>query len=103
MEKVLELVKKIPKGMITTYRELAKASGSHPRKVAKILSKNLNNKIPCHRVVYANGCIAGYNRGVRKKISLLRKEGVKINGNKILNFQEILYRFKGRGGTRTRE
>ncbi|MBS3090357.1 MGMT family protein [Candidatus Pacearchaeota archaeon] len=77
--RVLELAKKIPKGRVTSYKEIAGILEIHPRVVAMALACNLHLvKIPCHRVVYADGRVGGYNLGVRKKIKLLKKEGVKI-------------------------
>ena len=94
MKEVYEIIKKIPKGKVTTYSEIAKVMGIHPRKVAKILSKNKNPKIPCYRVVYSNGRVGGYKFGGKKeKIRKLRKENIKIRGDKIVNFSEKLFRF----------
>lgn len=89
-EKVFREVCKIPLGETRTYKEIAKAVKTSPRVVAKILSQNLELiKIPCHRIICANGKIGGYTfKGKRKdkmKIKLLRKEGVKIKYNRIAN------------------
>jgi O6-methylguanine-DNA--protein-cysteine methyltransferase len=46
------------------------------RAVGNILNKNYDPKIPCHRVVRSDGKTGGYNRGDKKKIELLKKEGV---------------------------
>ncbi|HOS87893.1 MAG TPA: MGMT family protein [Candidatus Pacearchaeota archaeon] len=75
-EKVLAIVKKIPKGRTLTYREVAKRAGSPGayRAVGNILSKNYDPKIFCHRVIRSDGKIGGYNRGVKKKIKLLKQE-----------------------------
>lgn len=75
-EKVLEVVKKIPKGGTMTYMQVAKLAGSPKayRAVGNILNKNYDSKIPCHRVIRSDGKIGGYNRGVQNKIKLLRKE-----------------------------
>ncbi len=75
-EKVLEIVKNIPKGKTMTYSEVAKKSGSPKayRAVGDILNKNYNPLIPCHRVIRSDGSVGGYNRGSKKKEELLRKE-----------------------------
>jgi len=75
-QKVLEIVKKIPKGQTLSYKEVAQLAGRSKayRAVGMILSKNYDKKIPCHRVIYSNGKIGGYNRGVRAKIKILKKE-----------------------------
>ncbi len=94
-EKVLHLTKKIPKGKITTYKIIAeKLNTKAYRAVGTALH---NNKkpiiIPCHRVVNSTGFIGGYGGGVRKKIKLLEKEGIKIKNKKIKNFEKVLFRF----------
>ncbi len=75
-EKVLEIVKKIPKGKTLTYAQVAKFAGSPRayRAVGNILNKNHNPKIPCHRVVRSDGDVGGYNKGKDEKIRLLKEE-----------------------------
>lgn len=45
--------------------------------------KNSFSSVPCHRVVRSDGFVGGYAHGEKVKIKLLRKEGVKIQGNRI--------------------
>ena len=40
--------------------------------------------MPCHRVVGANGDLTGYGGGLRKKIQLLRSEGVPVRNGKVV-------------------
>jgi len=76
-QKVYKVVKKIPKGSILTYKEVAKKAGKPlaSRAVGNILNKNHDPKIPCHRVIRSDGKIGGYNRGIKKKKDILRSEG----------------------------
>jgi O-6-methylguanine DNA methyltransferase len=76
-EKVYEIVRKIPKGKILTYKEVAKKAGRPKafRAIGNILNKNYDPKIPCHRVIRSDGRTGGYNRGAVKKKNLLRIEG----------------------------
>lgn len=85
-EKVKAVVKKIPRGKILTYAQVAKLAGRPKvaRAVGNILNKNYDPKIPCHRVIRSDGTTDGYNRGARQKLSLLKKEGVKIRKNRII-------------------
>lgn len=79
-EKVKEIVRKIPKGSVLTYAEVARRAGNAraARGVGSIMRANFDPQIPCHRVVSANG-LGGYNRGGNgSKLAILRKEGVKI-------------------------
>ena len=79
-ERVFEVVKKIPRGKVLSYKKVAELAGSPNayRAVGNILNKNKNNKIPCHRVIMSNGRIGGYNKGIKRKIFLLKKEDIKI-------------------------
>ena len=75
-ERVREIVRKIPKGKILTYLQVAKQA-SNPkayRAVGNILSKNYDPKIPCHRVIRSDGKTGGWNRGKEKKRVLLKEE-----------------------------
>lgn len=79
-QKVCQIVKKIPKGEVLTYKEVAMRAGKPKacRAVGNILNKNYDPKIPCHRVIRSDGKIGGYNRGTLNKRKILRKEGIGI-------------------------
>ncbi len=76
-ERVLDIVRKIPKGKVLTYKQVAKKAGSEnaSRAVGSILKANYDKNIPCHRVIRSDGGTGEYNRGRENKIKLLRKEG----------------------------
>ena len=79
--KVWSYLKKIPKGSVRTYSQVAKAIGkeSAVRAVANAIGKNpFPPYIPCHRVIRSDGSLGGYSGkgGVKKKKFLLKKEGV---------------------------
>lgn len=77
-EKVLAVVRGIPKGKVMTYGEVAKSAGSAgaARAVGTIMKFNFDPAIPCHRVIKADGTVGEYNRGgPRAKLRLLRTEG----------------------------
>lgn len=87
--KVYDVVKKIPKGKVLTYKQVASLAGSPKafRAVGSAMRKNPDMKnIPCHRVVGSDGKMHGYSagQGIPTKIKLLKKEGVKFIGNKCL-------------------
>lgn len=94
-QKLYELLCKIPKGQVTTYKELAqqlKTKGY--RAVGQIVGANPNApQVPCHRVVRSDGGLGGYAFGLEKKIAILTKEGVKISGGKVVDFEKKLYKF----------
>ena len=88
-QKLFRELLKIPKGKTTSYKKLAIKLKTSPRAVAKMLSTNKNPiTIPCHRVICSDGKIGGYTwkgkQNPKRKISLLKKEGVKIKNNKII-------------------
>lgn len=77
-EKVYAVVKKIPKGQVLTYKEVAKKVGKPgaARAVGTVLSKNFDPQIPCHRVIRSDGKVGNYNRGGSVgKMKILKKEG----------------------------
>ncbi len=93
--KVFDLVSNIPKGRVTTYKILAQKLGISPRLVGRILNKNLKlGIIPCHRVVRSNGEVGGYSLGVKDKITLLKKEGIPIKGQRVVNLPNYHWVFK---------
>ena len=95
--RVLSLVRKIPKGKVTTYKLIGKKLGGKGqiyRAVGRALHDNkLPVVIPCHRVVCSDGSIGGYSRGVKKKISLLKKEEIIVKNEKVVDFKKKLFTF----------
>ena len=94
-ESVLALTSQIPKGKITTYGEIARAMGDirAARAVGKALNENPRLvEVPCHRVVHSDGRIGGYKLGTKRKIELLEGEGIRIKGDRILEFETVLFR-----------
>jgi len=99
-EKVYQLLKKVPRGRVTTYKEIAYALGTKAcQAVGQALRKNPYSPIvPCHRVVTNKGTIGGFKgetqgKAIETKKKLLLKEGVKFKKNKIKNFKRILFKF----------
>jgi len=96
-EIVFNLLKQIPKGKVTTYKELAKKAGiKNPRQVGRIIHTNNQPEIyPCHRVVRSDGTLAsGYKFGGREgQKKRLLSEGIKFLGYKI-NLSRFLFTFR---------
>jgi len=81
--KVWNYLKKIPRGKIKTYSEVAKSIGKPlaVRAVANAIGKNpLAPQIPCHRVIRSDGSLGGYSGkgGIKTKRLLLKKEGITL-------------------------
>lgn len=86
-KKVLLALCQVPKGKFTTYAAISEFLGSSPRAVGNAMRNNpFAPAVPCHRVLAADGKIGGYcgqwGQGdlVKKKIKLLREEGLKFDG-----------------------
>ena len=76
-------LKKIPKGTVKTYSQVAKGIGKPlaVRAVANAIGKNpFAPKIPCHRVIRSDGSLGGYSGkgGIKTKKLLLKREGIKL-------------------------
>jgi len=94
-ERCYELLCKIPKGKVTTYKEIAYALGTKAwRAVGTAMARNTNLvNTPCHRVVRTDGTVGQYALGTDKKSALLNSEGVEICNNKIKNLDKYFFRF----------
>jgi methylated-DNA-[protein]-cysteine S-methyltransferase len=79
--KVYAVVAKIPRGQVRTYGQVAAAAGrpGAARAVGTLMSKNLDTaRVPCHRVVRADGKIGDYAfGGPKRKLALLKQEGAR--------------------------
>lgn len=85
-ERLLREVAKVPRGKVTTYKELAVKLNSSPRAVGQSLKRNpFLVDIPCHRVIKSNGEVGGYvGTQYEEKIRLLREEGIQISNGKVI-------------------
>lgn len=84
-DKIYEVVRRIPRGKVMNYQQVAKLAGKPRafRVVGNILNKNQDPKIPCHRIVKSDGKVGGYKSGTKRKIALLKKEGIIIYHGKV--------------------
>ncbi|MBI4100732.1 methylated-DNA--[protein]-cysteine S-methyltransferase [Candidatus Microgenomates bacterium] len=90
---VYQAIKRIPKGKVATYGQIAKIVGNPgaARAVGRTLNKNpFAPIVPCHRVVGSDGHLTGFAKGLKAKEKLLKSEGVKIIKNRI-NLKEHLW------------
>jgi len=82
--KVWNYLRKIPKGKLSTYSQVA-IGISKPlavRAVANAIGKNpFPPIIPCHRVIRSDGGLGGYSGkgGITTKKKLLKKEKIQLN------------------------
>lgn len=93
-ERIYEVVKRIPKGKVTTYGAIASAVGiRNPRVVGYALHSNPEPYvIPCHRVVNKKGELAKafVFGGVQVQKQLLLEEGVEVAGG-VVDMDKYFY------------
>lgn len=87
-KRIYEAVKKIPKGHVATYGQIAEMAGNPrmSRAVGNALHKNPDPlHIPCFRVVNSKGELAGAFAfgGGRAQAELLREDGVEVVNGKV--------------------
>ena len=87
-----DVVRQIPRGRVTTYGAIAKVLDlPNPRMVGRAMhtADDKKNPIPFQRVINSSGRLSGEYTEWRKK--LLEKEGVKINGVRIVDFKTLFW------------
>jgi len=82
-QKVLEATRRIPRGTIATYMDIARKIGNPKavRAVGQALGRNpIPIVIPCHRVIASDGSLGGYSGGggLNTKAKLLQLEGAQL-------------------------
>lgn len=94
-ERVYALLKRIPKGKVTTYKAIAEALGIKAyRAVGNALNRNKDpENVPCYKVVSSDGRLGGYSRGIAEKVARLKEDGIKVLDGRIEDFEMVFYRF----------
>lgn len=86
-EKAITIIKKIPRGKVATYGQIAALAGNPlgARQVVRVLhSSSDKHNLPWQRVINSQGRIAlPPGEGYETQRRLLRREGVKFRGDKI--------------------
>ncbi len=94
---IYAIVRKIPRGRITTYGAVAAATGakSGARLVgyAMNLSHQAKPKVPAHRVVNRNGMLTGKHHfeTPTQMEELLLKENIKVENDKVVDFENLIW------------
>ena len=94
-QRVKEIIKKIPRGKVATYGQIAAFAGSPraARQVVRLLhSSSRKDKLPWQRVVNSQGKISlkpGY--GYEEQKRLLLREGVKFDIYDVIDFGKYLW------------
>lgn len=94
-ERCYDVLRKVPRGKVTTYREIAKKLNSKAfRAVGSAMNKNpYAPEVPCHRVVNSEGFVGGFAHGKKKKIKILKEEGIEIDEKGYIDLEKFLYKF----------
>ncbi len=95
-ELVYEVARQIPKGRVTSYGAIANCLGT--KLSARMVGWAMNGaekvrpKVPAHRVVNRLGMLSGkHHFGGDKMEQLLKKEGIKVKDDTIVNFDELFW------------
>ena len=85
-ELVFEVARQIPKGKVTSYGAIAECLGT--KSSARMVGWAL--KVPAHRVVNRDGMLTGkfHFSPPEKMEQLLKKEGIKVKDDKIVDFNK---------------
>lgn len=96
-EDVYEVVRKIPRGRVTSYGAIASFLGT--KLSARMVGWAMNSahtarpKVPAHRVVNRNGMLTGRHHFSTPTMmeELLRKEGFEIKNETVIRFEKVFW------------
>jgi len=95
-ERCYAILKKVPRGRIVTYKEIAKALHSKAyRAVGNAMNKNpYAPKVPCHRVINSDGYIGQFAKGIKAKMRMLKSEGIFIDKDNFVDLKKYMFKLK---------
>ena len=101
-ERIYSTVKRIPRGRVATYGQIAMLAGrpGQPRQVGYALNALSESRaVPWHRVINAQGTISPRSQPMFEKIqrALLVREGVKFDAGGRVDLDRFGWRPRGRG------
>lgn len=95
-ERVYAIARQIPYGKVTSYGAIAKVLGS--ARSARMVGWAMNaahnlQDVPAHRVVNRKGLLTGKHHfdGTNLMQQLLESEGIVVEDNQIINFDEVFW------------
>jgi O-6-methylguanine DNA methyltransferase len=92
--RVYWVVRRIPRGRVATYGDVARWAGrprAH-RAVGTAMRQCDDPGVPCHRVVAAGGRLGGYGGRPEEKRRRLQQEGIRLGGERIRQFTAMRWR-----------
>lgn len=88
-ERVIDIIRSIPRGRVMTYGQIAGCAGSpqSARQVVRILhSMSRKHSLPWHRVINAKGKIALQNKeSYNEQELLLKNESIEVGLNGVID------------------
>ena len=107
--RVLAAVRRIPRGRVATYGDIAEVAGvpGAARAVGNVMRGCSDPSVPCHRVIAAAGGIGGFGGYLERKRQLLRAEGLDVTFGRVRGFADVRWPVqprpkRARAATRTR-
>ncbi|HEY0434793.1 MAG TPA: MGMT family protein [Chitinophagaceae bacterium] len=96
-ELVFEVARQIPKGRVTSYGAIARCLGT--KMSARMVGWAMNGagkvrpRVPAHRIVNRMGMLSGRHHfdDPSQMERLLRKEGVKVSKDQVVDFQKVFW------------
>jgi methylated-DNA-protein-cysteine methyltransferase related protein len=94
---VYDVVRQVPKGRVTSYGAIAACLGTKlsARMVGWAMNScgNIKPKVPAHRVVNRLGILSGKHhfKPPSRMEELLKKEGIKVKDDKIVDFDKFFW------------
>ncbi len=107
-KKVYALVRKIPRGKVSTYGDIAEYLGT--KGAARLVGYAMNNAhsvspfVPAHRVVNRNGLLTGKHHFGSPTLmqELLENEGIVVMDDQIQGFENVRWNMKRKKEKRTK-
>ena len=93
-EYTYNLVRQIPPGKISSYGAVAKALGDirASRAVGRMMNQNPDaDDMPCFKIVYSDGRLGGFGRGIEDKIRRLNNDNIFVKDGKIVDFENVFF------------
>ena len=102
-DEIVRLVRRIPRGKVATYGQIAAMLGRPraARAVGNIMKGCSVRGVPCHRVIAAGGRLGGYGGNEALKRGLLQTEGIVVSGSRVRELDRV--RWTGRRASPRRQ
>jgi methylated-DNA-protein-cysteine methyltransferase related protein len=94
-ERVYAVVRRVPRGRVTSYGAIADYLGGSARVVGWAMNNahNVKPNVPAHRVVNRNGLLTGKHHFASPTLmqELLESEKIKVEDDKVVDFKKLFW------------